>query len=291
MRRSLRAAVLGALAATYLLADVTYTQSMKFTGGTLRDAIQRMASNPILGRIGGGSLKNAFQDQNFTTYIKGPKMARIGDTFSTIYDLDAGTITNINNEKHTYTVETFDEMRQQMDKMQQRMNKGQSGDIDFDVKVEKTGQTRTIGGQTATETLVTLTAKSANAQGQMVVKVNAWLVSVDSSTREVVEYAKRLSEKFAYAFAGWSPTLGAAGGGIGAAMREAQKLDGYSVLTDTSVSGVSSPMTPMMGRGGNSDPNAPLIQMETETGNFAPGSVDDSKFSVPAGYKQEQRRH
>ncbi len=252
---------------------------------------RRMASNPIMGRLGGGALKSAFQDQTFTIYVKGAKMARIGDTFSSIFDLDAGTMTNINHAKRTYSVETFDQMRQQMEQVQQRMNKGQSGDIDFDVKVEKTGQTRTIEGQTATETILTLTAKSANANGQMVVKVDAWLVPADSVPPELADYSRRLSEKFAYAFAGSSPSMGAAGSGIGAAMKETQKLDGYPILTDVSVSGVSSPMAGMMGGGGNSDPNAPLIQMENQSSNYAAGSVDDSKFNIPAGYKEEKRRH
>ncbi len=290
MNNCLRAAILAAAAAACLMSDVTYTQTMKYTGGTLRDGVQRMASNPILGRLGGANLRNAFQDQTYTVFVKGSKMARLGGMFSTIYDLDAGTITTINNEKHSYTVTTFDEMRQQMERMQQRMNKNQQGDVQFDVKVDKTGQTRNIDGQTATETLMTLTAKSANASGQMVVKVDAWVVPLSSATRELSDYSKRLAEKFSYAFAGWSPALGAAGGGINAAMREAQKLDGYAALSDISVSGVSSPMAGMMGSGKN-DPDTPLLQMEDQSSNFTQTAVDDAKFNVPPDYKQEKQRH
>ena len=80
--------------------------------------------------------------------------------------------------------------------------------------------------------------------------------------------------------------MGGAGAGIGAAMKESFKMDGYPALSDVDVSGVAGPM---MGRG-NTDPNAPLIKMETQSSNFATGQVDDSKFVVPAGYKEEHKR-
>ncbi len=269
------------------LADVTYTETTKYTGGTLIEMTQRMASNPIMGRLGGGRLAAAFQDQTSTTFVKGNKMARVGNLTTTIFDLDAGTLTTINNERHTYSVATFEEMRQRMEEMQQRMNKGKGGELEFDVKVDKTGQSRTIDGQTASEAMVTLTAKNSSAQGQMVVKTDAWLVPPTSATSELLDFQRKLAQKFAYAFAG-APSLGPAMGGMNAAMSEVRKLDGYPILSDISVSGVSSPMAAM--GGGESDPKAPLIQMETHVGSVTAGPVDDSKFTVPAGFKQEKAR-
>lgn len=283
-------AVLAGLGTSLLFGDVTYNEAVKYTGGTMLDMVHRMASMPMMGRMGGGGLKNAFRDENYTIYIKGAKMARLGGMFSSIYDLDAGTITSINNEKKTYTVQTFEELRQQMERMQERMNHGGAPTLNFDMKVEQTGQKRDINGQTATETLMTMTAKNSGNEGQMVVKVHTWLVPPDPAMNEAVDYSKRLAEKFQYAFAGFSPMLGGAGAGINAAMKEAMKQNGYPLLTDIEVSGVSAPMAAMMG-GGNSDPNAPAIQMETQNSNFATGGVDDSKFSVPAGYKQETPKH
>lgn len=233
MQSLIRLGIAASLAAGCLLADVTYTETMKFTGGTLIDMMQRMASNPILGRMAGGSLKNAFQDQNYTVYVKGSKMARIGNTTSTIFDLDAGTVTSINNEKQTYSVATFEEMRERMEQAQQRMSRSKGGEIQFDVKVDKTGKTRSIGGQTATETLMTMTAKNADSQGQMVVKVDVWLAPSSAATSEVAEFHKKLGQKFAYAFSGGGAAMGPAAGGINAAMKEMQKLDGYPVLSST----------------------------------------------------------
>ena len=288
MKGFLRIGLLAVSAMTCLLGDVTYDQNVRYTGGTLLDMMRKMASNPMLGRMGGGNLQTAFQDQKFTVYVKGPKMARIGPSFSSIYDLDAGTITTINHQKHTYAVMTFEEMRQQMDQMQRRANKTQTPNVDFDVKLDTTGQTRNIYGQTASEALMTLTAKTAGPGGQMVVKADTWLVPLDPATREVIDYSKRLSTKFGELFSG-SPMLGAASAGIGAAMKEASKLDGYSVLTDIDVSGVSSPMLAAMGSA-NNDANAPLIKMEVQSSNFASGAIDDSKFAIPTGYTEQARR-
>jgi hypothetical protein len=69
-------------------------------------------------------------------------------------------------------------------------------------------------------------------------------------------------------------------------MNEAAKLDGYSVLTDIDVSGVSSPLLSAMGSA-NNDANAPLVQMEIESSKFIAGPVDDSKFTIPPGYTKE----
>jgi hypothetical protein len=282
VRICLRLALTATLAAGIAAADdVSFDQTMKFTGGSMVEMMKRMANNPMLGRKGGG-FAAAFQDQNFKVYVKGSKMARIGSISSSIMDVDAGTMTIINNERHTYSTQTFDQMRQRMEEMQARMSHGQpGGDLQFDVKVDKTAQTRNIDGKTAIDTVLTLTAKSSGANGQMVVKVDAWVIEADQAMQDVRDYYRRLSQKFAYAFAG-SPGLGSAGAGINAAYRELMKLDGYPVVTDIAVSGVASPM----GAGG--DPNAPMITMETQSTNFAVGPVDDSKFAIPAGYTQEQ---
>jgi len=286
MKLCLQIGLLAGFSAALLPADASYTQVTKFTGGTAVEMAKKMANMPMIGRLGGGAMREAFEDQHYDVYVKGNKMARLGGVISTIYDLDAGTITTINNTKQTYTTMTFDEMREQIERMQQRMNRKHSGgNLQFDAKVEKTGQTRTIDGQNATETLITMTAKSDSegGNGQMVVKTHAWLVPLSAPTRELVDFSRRLGEKFAYAY-GSSPMMGAAAGGLGAAMKEAFSQGGYPVETDVEVSGVAGPM-------GGGDPSAPFMQMETQSSNFAAGTVDAVKFSVPAGYKEEKRRH
>jgi hypothetical protein len=278
LRISIRLALLSALAASSLLADVTYDQSVKYTGGSVLDLAKMMAKNPMMARRGG--MASAFQDQNFTVYIKGSKMARIGPNVSTIIDLDAGTITTVNNQAHTYSTRTFDEMRQNFAAMQH----GQSGDMQFDVKVDKTGKTHDIEGQAATETIVSVTAKAGSSNPNMAVKLDEWVVPATPSTREATDFQTRLSEKFSLALGGM-PGMGAAASGISAAMKEGFKLDGYPALSDMSVTGVTAPMMNQKG-----DPNAPFLETETRSSHFVSGPVDDSKFAIPAGYTQEAPR-
>jgi hypothetical protein len=281
------------MAACGLLGDVTYHQSTKFTGGSLVDMMKQMASMPLMGRMGGGAMKTAFADQQRDVYIKGNKMASIGPRTSILYDLDAGTITTINHEKSTYSTMTFDEMRQQMEQMQKRMHKNTEQDIEFDVNVSDTGQTRTIDGQTATEKLLTMTAKQASKEGQMVIKSHLWLIPPTAPTREAAEFHKKLAAKAAFAMGGFSPVMGSASTGLQAAMKQSFEQNGYAVLMETEVSGIAggdgSPFGAMTGKNGG-DPNAPLIQTEMQTGNFVTAAVDDAKFVIPAGYKEEKRR-
>jgi hypothetical protein len=280
------------MAACGLLGDVTYHQTTKFTGGSLVDMMKKMASMPLIGRMGGGAMKTAFSDQQQDVYIKGNKMASIGPLTSILYDLDAGTITTINHEKSTYSTMTFDEMRQQMEQMQQRMHKSTGQDVDFDVKVSDTGQTRMIDGQPATEKVLTMTAKQASKEGQMVIKSHMWLIPPTPPMKEAAEFHKKMAAKAAFAMGGFSPAMGSASTGLQAAMKESFEQNGYPALMQTEVSGVAggSPFGGGMGQSGG-DPNAPLIQTETQTRNFVTSPVDDGKFAIPAGYKQEKRRH
>ena len=286
MKRLVRLGAAAVLAAGILPADVSYTQTTKFEGGTLIDMVQKMASMPMMGRMMGGGMKQAFEDQTYDVFVKGNKMARWGKLTSTIYDLDAGTITTLDNTKQTYSTSTFEEMQQHMEQAQQRMNRGQTGDLQFDVKVVNTGQTRVVNGETAKEMLLTMTAKQASAQGQMVVTMHAWMVPYTPGSKELIEFQKKLSAKYAFAFSAMGPGMASAGKGMSAAMQEAAKQDGYPALTDTAVTGVAAP-GPMGDK--DSDPNAPLIKMQGESSNFKEAAVDDTKFAIPAGFKEEKR--
>lgn len=271
--RVARIAVLAVSTVSILLADVTYDQSIKYTGGSVLEIARMMAKNPMLGHRAGG-LGSAFQDQQFTVYIKGSKMARIGQSTSTLIDLDAGTMTTVNNQAHTYNTRTFEQMRQQLEAMQHSQ-----GEMQFDVNIDKSGKTQDIDGQTATETMVTITAKPGSSNPNLVVRLDDWMLAATASTREVVEFLKRLSEKYTLALGGMGP----AASGINAAMNAALQLDGYPALSNMSVSGVTAPMMNQKG-----DPNAPFLTSETRSSNFISRPVDDSIFAVPAGYTQEQ---
>jgi len=214
-------------------------------------------------------------------------MARIGPQTSTITDLDAGTMTTINNTKKTYTVTTFEEMKARAAEMPKRIKSGDTN-VDFDAKVDKTGKSKQIDGQTATEYLMTMSAKDAGAGGGMKVVSHVWLVPSEPGADEVRAFYKKVATQYKEALGGGgNPMMGGAMRGMAAANAQLTTLDGIAVETHMQVSGVSSPMGPMAQQGG--DPNAPALIMTTQNKNYSSGGVDDAKFSVPEGYQKVDR--
>src|SRR5262249_7983824 len=103
-----------------LQADVSYTQTTRYTGGTVIEMVKSMAGNPMMKMMGGNRMQAAFQDQTVTVYIKGGKMAFVGPSTTRIHDLDAGTITLIDHTEKTYSVMTMEEMKEAMANMARR---------------------------------------------------------------------------------------------------------------------------------------------------------------------------
>jgi len=284
MNLCLRLGASAVLAIALLPADVTFQEATTFEGGTLVDMMKKMASMPMMGRMMGGS-RQAFEDQTYDVYIKGNKMARWGKATSTIYDLDAGSITTINNAKRSFSTITFEEMQQKMEQAQQHMKQQQGPALDFDVKVSSTGQTKMINGQEAKEVVIVMTAKQASAQGQMVVTTHSWLVPYGTASREAADFQRKLGQKYAFLMSG--PAMAGAGQGVSAAITQAYKQEnGFPAQMEMEITGVTAPAGPMSGGG---DPSAPLLKELVENSNFAKGAVDDSKFAVPAGFKEEKR--
>jgi len=99
-------------------ADFKYTESSKVTGGALAGMM----------KVAGAFSKQAREPIESTEYLKGHKMRRdSSDGQSTIIDLDGRQIIQIDNKKRTYSVLTFDQMRQQLEaakaQMQEQMAK------------------------------------------------------------------------------------------------------------------------------------------------------------------------
>jgi hypothetical protein len=291
LKETIRIVVLVSAAAGCLFADASYSETVQYQGGTLVEMLRGMANGPMA-KMMGGRIGQAFQDQTYTIYLKGNKMARIGNLNSIITDLDAGTITNIDNMKKTYNVTTFEEMKQTAAEMQKRMKTGDTK-LDFDVKVDKTGNTKTIEGQLATEYVMTLTAKDAGAGKEagagMKVVSHVWLVPTEPGSSEIRAYYTKIASQYKDAIgAAGGPMMAGASRGMAAASAQLANLDGVSVENHMEVSGIASPMGPMAPQGG--DPNAPALIMATQNKAYSKAPVDDSKFAVPEGYQKVDRQ-
>ncbi len=167
--------------------------------------------------------------------------------------------------------------------------KGSDANLNFDIKSDRTGNTKKIDGQTATEYLMTMTAKDTSGpSGGMKVVSHVWMVPSEPGAPEIRAFLKKLSAQYKDAFAsGGNPMMGGMMKGLSAANAHLATMDGVAVETHMEVSGVASPMGPMAPQG--SDPNAPAMIMGNENKNYASGPVDDSKFLVPDGYQKVER--
>lgn len=286
---ALRVALLIALAATRLVADVTYTKSVRYTGGTMLGFLRNLVGSPLIQRLVGADLQAALEDQSYTVYIKGAKMAQVADSGSTIYDLGAGTITSLDRQNETYSVETFDDLRGQIERAQQWMKHSKTEFVAFDVNVQKTEERRSLEGRTASKSLITLTAQSESAWGRPVLTTAAWLVPVSPATRPLYDFAKRAAAKLGTVFTLIPSFFGAAADGSGTVTSELEKLNGISVLDQISVTGVSNPITRLFGRAGES--NSAVITLQIQSSNFSAEPIDRSRFVVPAQYREQSRIH
>jgi len=128
-----------------LLADFSYDQSTKITGGMLAGMM----------KFAGAFSKQAREPIQATVAVKGARMLHWNKEHASIIDLDAETITEINFQKKAYSVMTFAEMKQAAEQAMQQMKNqpAQSADpnkpdvtTDFKLDVKETGQSRQISG-------------------------------------------------------------------------------------------------------------------------------------------------
>lgn len=152
------------------VADASYQESTQITGGTV---VNQLKSSPFVPK----QLKAMFDPENKLTMVHGNQMAVVSAASSEIIDLDQGAITRIDNEKKTYTVTTFADMRQAFKdapkkleqaqaqiKQQQQEQPAAAPDslpqlkVTFDVSVVDAGESKVVNGKMAKEQVFTLKA-------------------------------------------------------------------------------------------------------------------------------------
>jgi hypothetical protein len=209
-----------------LLADFSYQQSTKITGGAMVSML----------KIAGAFSKQAREPIEGTVSVKGNKMTHTSKDRADIIDLDSETFTGIDFSKKTYTVMTFAEMAQMMERTMQQMKDKKNGDASFKISLKSTGATKQVNGYDAKEMLMTFnmeaTDPKSGQKGGMLVTSNMWIAQNVAGYEEMREFHKKMATKLA-----WTP----GGGGMMAAnpdmargmaeiYKEAAKMDGVPVL-------------------------------------------------------------
>jgi hypothetical protein len=242
-----------ALAAIPVLhADVkTEEKNLVAFGGTL---------GRIVNVFGGKAAKEGVLS---TVAVEGDRKMSANDTRGEIVDLKEEKVYDLDMRRKTYTVMTFDELRRQMQAMEEKaradaakeskeppppQNQGKQYDIDFDVK--NTGQTKTINGFDTREVVATVTVrekgKKLEDSGGVVMTVDNWLTRSQPALKEVSDFDARYYQKLQ----GPTPQIDAQQLATAAAMLPGLKeafaryskagLDGTAIQSTTTVEGVKS---------------------------------------------------
>ncbi|MEO7653564.1 MAG: hypothetical protein ABIZ80_24155, partial [Bryobacteraceae bacterium] len=226
-------------------------------------------------KIAGAFSKQAREPIRTSVAIKGNRMASISSMRTSIIDLDKETFTEINPQKKTYSVMTFAEMAEAMQRMAEKMNqpdKSDKAEMDFKVSVKETGETKQIAGLDTKEMIMTFdieaTDKQSGQQGTMTVTTDLWLAAEVPGYDEVRDFHRRMAGKMAWT-AGSAMTMGRAdiGRGMVSAAKEIAKMDGVPVLQIVKMGGSEA------GGGTTRPPQTSTSQSRPKTETPTAGSV------------------
>lgn len=229
-------------------ADYTYQQTTQITGGSILHMMKMVGAFSSQARKAGEPVVS-------TVYLKGNRMATVNPDSIEIIDLDKETITHIDNQKKTYTVVTFDQLKQQIANARQEMEKKQAEHpasapptdsnandvkVSFDVKVRKTGAEKDVSGLSSKEAILTMTMNATDQKtqqsGAMAITNDMWMVPEVPGYDQVREFQKRFAEKMSTVTAGLGMDMSrmlAQNPGATEALadmgKEMQKLDGVPI--------------------------------------------------------------
>ncbi len=235
-RTPIKVVALTVLSTAALLADFQYQETTRVSGGVLAG----------LGRFAG----KALDPVTHTVAVKGNHMSRMTSRTGEIIDLDKETITNIDFDKRTYSVTTFEQMRQAMRDASQRMQDNQTahrepapdtskGEVSFKGSVKETGQSKTVSGVNAHEYIMIMqmigTDKQSGQSGAMNITNDMWMAPEIRGYQEVRDFQRRMGEKMGRMLgaSGFNPTPLMnvnMGKGMAEMAKEMAKLKGTPVL-------------------------------------------------------------
>lgn len=187
--------------------EISYQETTKITGGSLTSMM----------KFAGAFSKDARklgQPIVTTVAVKGNQMARVTQDYADITDLDAQTITHIDLAKHEYSVMTFTQMKENIQraldqaKTQQAKASAQPQaaaqpvkdpdvQLGFEAHVRKTGATKQVSGIDTNEIILALavngTDKSSGQQGALGITNDMWMAPDVPGYAEVRDFERRFA--------------------------------------------------------------------------------------------------
>ncbi|MFP5237854.1 MAG: hypothetical protein ACLGSD_18315 [Acidobacteriota bacterium] len=231
----------GLLIPLHALGDYSYRETTQVTGGSMLRMMKMAGTFSSQARKIGEPVVS-------TVYLKGNRMARESADSIEIVDLDKETITQIDKSKRTYSVMTFEQLRQQLQKAQQEMQKEQKGaenvTMSFEAHVRETGAGKDISGLATRESILTLNAKvtdqKAQQSGSMAITNDMWLATDVPGYEAMRDFYMRMAEKMSLLGSGMDLNMSRmVGQNPGASQawsdmaKEMQKIKGVPVMQIT----------------------------------------------------------
>ena len=237
------------LLTTSSFADFRYQETTKITGGAMVGMMK------FAGAFSKDA-KKAMEPITSTVVLKGNRMATINPSDTQIIDLDKETITNIDHQKKTYQVMTFQQMKQQMLEAERRAKEEQAKErakqpppkaqdntpppeMKFNVNVRNTGNVKNVAGLQAKEAILSMQMEAKDQQtgqkGALAITNDMWMAPEIPGYAEVRDFQKRFAIKMGTIFSGvFKPQLAAMQPGTGQGMaemvKEMSKLNGVPVM-------------------------------------------------------------
>jgi hypothetical protein len=216
--------------------DYTYQQTTQVTGGSLLKMMKTVGVFSSQARHMGDPVVS-------TIYLKDNRLANVSPEEIQIIDLDKETITQIDVQKKTYSVMTFEQMKQAMENARQQMQKQAAQQMNFDVKVRKTGVQKQVSGLDSNEAILTMTMTATDAKtqqsGNLAVTNDMWMVPAIPGYEQVREFYQKMAVKMADVTVGMGADFSkilaqqpGANQAMGDMVKEMQKLDGVPVMQE-----------------------------------------------------------
>jgi len=297
----LKSGLLMAAWAGCLFGDVSYNETVRVGSISAKGPLERLPSiDPPIFDIPANLYARAIAydiSTEFRVSIKGNKLARTRKDVSTIFDLDARTVTVLQRKSHTYTIETFDSASKRLQEMYGRWFAPLTTET-YSTKVERTGKTKVLDARTAEE-FVVIAIGHFHGRNRVASRSVYWIVPQFPS-EQAAQFQMRWAQECSLPFPG-AELIGP--GPFGAIAEAASKLGGYAVLRTTQSRPIpnagnvidaasydaSRPNIPQETIAGSysmfTAEMARIHAQQTETGGFTSDSIADDIFAVPAGYK------
>lgn len=221
------------LAGGVALADFSYEQTSKITGGAMMSMV----------RVMGAFSKQLREPMRSTFAVKGDRMAVITPQATQIIDLASETITEINTDKKQYSVTSFADWSAALSGMDSEIKSGDTEyrEITVTAKVDQPGDTRDVNGTATKHAILTVVFEGTDKKGQtaafMTMVSDMWLAPDVAGYSEMQSFYERMAAKL-----NWSPSSGflssmapGSSKGMAAMMKEMSKLQGVPVLTFTNM--------------------------------------------------------